>query len=212
MVEGGGFEAAQGDAANKNTNTEDAKLPHTTDPVVALAAKAGLGVVAGQDAIFSAGETLTLASGQDTQWGVGGAARIHTGQAIGLLAGAVKPGTQAAGKGLTLIAGQGDIDVQAQAGTLQVAAKNDLSIQSQSAHIDWAAAKKIVLRTAGGASITLAGGNITVECPGKILVRAGKKSFTGPVTHSHVMPVLPRHVCEACLLKSRQSGSRLALA
>jgi type VI secretion system secreted protein VgrG len=32
----------------------------------------------------------------------------------------------------------------------------------------------------GGASVTIEGGNITVECPGKILVQASKKSFSGP--------------------------------
>jgi hypothetical protein len=65
----------------------------------------------------------------------------YAGQAIGVLAGAIQPGTQAAGTGLTLIAGQGDIELQAQADTMQVAAKG-VTIQSANAHIDWAAAKQ----------------------------------------------------------------------
>ncbi|WP_394778285.1 DUF2345 domain-containing protein, partial [Undibacterium sp.] len=48
------------------------------------------------------------------------------------------------------------------------------------------------LSTAGGANITIEGGNITVQCPGKIMIQAGKKSFTGPSTIGTQMPVLPR--------------------
>jgi uncharacterized protein (DUF2345 family) len=141
----------------------------------------------------------------------GGAQRIHTGQAIGVLAGAVSAGGEAAGKGITLIAGQGDIEFQAQADKMQIAAKNDVTIQSASAHIDWAAAKKVVLATAGGANITIEGGNITVMCPGKITVRAGTKSFVGPERASYTMPGLPQHVCLECLLKARAAGAAFAI-
>jgi type VI secretion system secreted protein VgrG len=116
-----------------------------------------------------------------------------------MLAGAVGAGGpgdaaqgSAVGKGFTMIAGKGDIDVQAQADTLQIAAKQDVHIQSKSEHIDWAAAKRIVLQTAGGASITIEGGNIIVECPGKIMVEAGKKSLVGPEKVSYQLPVMPK--------------------
>jgi type VI secretion system secreted protein VgrG len=49
-----------------------------------------------------------------------------------------------------------------------------------------------VLKTAGGASVTIEGGNITFECPGKILVKAGKKSFVGPGTYSMDMNAWPK--------------------
>ena len=75
---------------------------------------------------------------------------------------------------------------------MQVAAKGDVQIQSKSSHIDWAAAKKITLATAGGASIVIEGGNITVMCSGKITVRAGTKSFVGAETTSQGMPEMPR--------------------
>jgi type VI secretion system secreted protein VgrG len=66
-----------------------------------------------------------------------------------------------------------------------------VKVQSQSAHIDWAAAKSVTLATAGGASITIAGGNITVQCPGTITVRASNKSFTGPMRELFALPKLP---------------------
>ena len=73
-----------------------------------------------------------------------------------------------------------------------LAAQKQLAIQSQSASVNWAAAKKITLATAGGASITLEGGNITFECPGAITVKAASKSFEGGASVSPVMPRLPR--------------------
>jgi type VI secretion system secreted protein VgrG len=191
MVASTGTEQAQSDAAAKHTGTGKDKLPHSTDPIIAIAAKAGLGMVAGQDIQLSAGETVTMASGQDTHIGSGGASRIHTGQAIGMLAGAIQAGNEAAGKGLTLIAGKGDIEVQAQADTMQIAAKKDLTIQSANAHIDWASPKKIVMATAAGANITIEGGNITVMCPGKITIKAGKKSFIGPERVNYAAPTFP---------------------
>ena len=207
MVSQDSVDAATGDAGRKNTATGQDKLPHSTDPVVALSAKAGWLVSAGQDIQMAAGETITLAAGQDMSWAVGGASRIHTGQAIGVLAGATGAGDKAAGKGITLIAGKGDIELQAQADKLQIAAKQDVTVQSASAHIDWAAAKRIVLATAGGANITIEGGNITVMCPGTMTVKASVKSFVGAERASYAMPIMPRNVCVECLAKRAMQRS-----
>ena len=189
---GGGFEQALSDAAGRNTAPKDGQVPHTTDPLVTMVAKAGIAMVAGQDIQVAAGEGITLASGGDTHIATGGAARLHTGQAIGMLAGAIEPGTQAVGTGLTMIASQGDVNLQAHSGPMQVAAKGLVEVMSRSAHIDWAAAKRIVIATAGGASVTIEGGNITVACPGTLTIKAGKKSFVGPESVSYARPSLPR--------------------
>ena len=71
-------------------------------------------------------------------------------------------------------------------------ARDEINVISANAHIDWAAAKSITLSTAGGANITIAGGNITVQCPGKIIVNAGMKKFSSPSSVGTDMPVLPR--------------------
>ena len=207
MVAGKQFDAAQTDASSKTTATSPDKLPHATDAVINVSARAGLAIVSGQDTAFVSEENVQLASGQDTDIAVGGALRLHAGQAIGILGGAIKAGDKALGTGLTMIAGKGDIDVQAQASTLQVAALNDLKIQSQSANIDWAAAKKITLATAGGASIVIEGGNVTVMCPGTITVKAGTKSFVGPQKQLYGLPLMPSSVCVECMLKAAKSGS-----
>jgi len=115
MVQGASFDEAKGDAANKNTATEPGKVPASADPVIAIEARAGWATTAGQDVHLSAADNITLASGQDSHWASGGAFRLHTGQSIGVLAGAVQPGSEAAGAsgsapagtGITLIAAQG---------------------------------------------------------------------------------------------------------
>lgn len=211
MVQAASFDQAKGDAASKTTDTASTNVPASADPIIAIEAKAGWAQTAGQDVQVSAAENITLASGQDSHWASGGAYRLHTGQSIGMLAGAVQAGTEAAGKGITLIAAQGDTQIQAQSDSLQIAAKQQLSIQSETANIDWAAAKKITLATAGGASIVIEGGNITVMCPGTIMVQASSKSFSGPAGVNYSLPLLPKQVCVACLLKARAAGSSFAV-
>jgi type VI secretion system VgrG family protein len=191
--------AVAGTVALDGASSSDDKLPHVAAPMIAIAAKAGLGVTATGAVQLSNGETVSLMSGQDTQFVTGGALRQHTGQAIGMLAGAVKAGE--GGVGLQLIAAQDAVDVQAQAGTLDVQARDDVHVVSANAHVDWAAAKRISLSTADGANITIEGGNITVQCPGKIAVFAGKKSFTGPQNLSYPLPIMPSEALDRVLVK-----------
>jgi uncharacterized protein (DUF2345 family) len=209
MVDARSESQAAADAAQRHA-TGDQRAPHTGEPVLAVSARAGLAVVAGQDVHLAAGEGITLSSGEDTQWAVGGAARVHAGQAIGVLGGAVKPGDQAAGTGLTMIAAQGDVQMQAQSGRMQIAAKDQVVVQSANAHIDWAAAKNITLATAGGASVVIEGGNITVQCSGTITVKAGMKQFSGPQKALYPLEPMPQAVCAPCLLSAARCVSPFA--
>ncbi|RYF03446.1 MAG: type VI secretion system tip protein VgrG [Oxalobacteraceae bacterium] len=190
MVSAGGIDAAHASAAAKDTAPGEDKLPHLSAPVAAISAKAGLGVTAAQAVQLSNGETVSLMSGEDTQFVTGGRLRVHSGQAIGMLGGVVKPGT--GGLGLQFIAAKDAVDVQAQADGLNVRARDNVDIASANAHVDWAAAKRISLSTADGANITIEGGNITVQCPGKITIHAAKKSFEGPVHGAYALPLLPQ--------------------
>jgi uncharacterized protein (DUF2345 family) len=134
--------------------------------------------------------------------------RLHSGQAIGMLAGAVAPG---AGQiGLQLIAAKDPITLEAQSDAINIQARDDVNIKSALAHIDWAAAKSITLCTEDGASIVIEGGNITNQCPGKILIQAGKKSFLGPDRLEYKLPQMPRSLCVECLLKATKAVSPLA--
>jgi type VI secretion system secreted protein VgrG len=181
------------------------ELPHVGAPLIGIAAQAGLGVLAGQDVQLSTGEIVTIASGADSQSIAGGQMRIHSGQAIGVLSAAVKAGE--GNVGLQLIAGKGAVEYQAQADELKLRSRDEINLISANGHIDWAAAKSISLSTASGANITITGGNITVECPGKIMIQAGMKKLNTPDSLSYAMPLMPKSVCVECLLKARSSGS-----
>ena len=63
---------------------------------------------------------------------------------------------------------------------------------------------------AGGARVVIAGGNITVECPGTLTVKAGKKAFSGPGGMGYGMPQLPRTVCVSCMLAAAKNAAPFA--
>jgi type VI secretion system secreted protein VgrG len=205
MLSRDSIDAAKAEAPGKPVSPSDDKLPHNSDAIIGITARAGLGVVAGQNLQMAIGETSTLMSGQDTHYAIGGQMRVQNGQSLGMLGGAVKAGDK--NIGLHLIAAKDSVDLQAQADVLNVQGRDQVDIISANAHIDWAAARSIHLSTAGGANITISGGNITVQCPGKITIHAGKKSFSGPVNQSYPLPVMPQTVCVECLLKARATGA-----
>jgi uncharacterized protein (DUF2345 family) len=203
------LDEAYSDAAAKQTAPTATKLPHSGEATLSLAAQGGLAMVAGQSLQFSNNETLTWMSGQDSQAITGGQLRIHSGQAIGFLGGAVGAGED--GKGLTLIAAQDPVRYEAQSDEIKIQAKGLINVQSANSHIDFAAAKKISLSTAAGANITIEGGNITIQCPGKLTVHASAKKFDGPGQMGYALPTLPKAICVECLKKARAAGAPFAL-
>ncbi|TCS36678.1 uncharacterized protein (DUF2345 family), partial [Paucimonas lemoignei] len=162
------------------------KVPHSTAPLVSVAVQAGLGMTAADGLHVAAGETAHFATGRDMHVAVDESLSVHSGQAIGMLAGAVGAGD--GNTGIKLYAGQGDVDVQAQSDQITLAAKELMRLIAANGHVDFAAAKSIELCTEGGASLKIEGGNITFACPGKISIKAASKSFTGPTSLSRDMP------------------------
>jgi type VI secretion system secreted protein VgrG len=168
-------------------------LPATSAPIIAVTGKAGIGMTAAQDVQWSVGQVANVMTGQGTQLITGGQFRAHSGQAIGFLSGVVEGGSNAAqSNGLQLIAALGKIQIEAHSDDIKVQAKQDINIMSSHAHIDWAAAKSISLSTEGGANLTIKEGNITVQCPGKILLQAGQKSFLSAERLDYKLPVMPK--------------------
>jgi len=178
-------------------------------PMVAIAAKNGVGVDAGQSLQITSDETVSMIAGQDMQSISGGHICIHSGQVIGVLGGTVE--ADAVSAGLQLVAAQDAIDIQGQADELKIQARDEVSLISTNAHIDWAAAKSINLSIAGGASIVIDGGNINVLCPGKIVIQAGKKSLSGASKLDYPLPTLPASICIECLIRARRTGSPFVL-
>ncbi len=191
--------AGQVSAQDGSEDGQGAKVPHSSAPLVTVAAQAGLGMTASDGMHVAAGEVAHFASGRDMQMAVGEALSVHSGQAIGMLAGAV--GASDGNCGIKLYAGQGDVELQAQSDAMTFAAKELVKLVSANSHIDFAAAKSITLAVEGGASLTIEGGNITFACPGTISIKASSKSFTGPADQGYALPIMPRTVCLECLAK-----------
>lgn len=178
-------------------------IPHSGDALLTLSARDSIAKIAGQSLQWTAGETLTLGSGYDTHMATGGSLRMHSGQAIGYLAGAQK----AEGIGLAMIASAGPVDVQAQRGDINLSAQDELKIISIDAEAEMAAGTTLHLAVDGGASLTMEGGNITFACPGTIKVYASKKSFTGPTQQFFAFPQFPRSSCKSCILDAMRQGT-----
>ncbi len=185
-VAGDSLDGARSDASAKHTQAAEGKVPHLTDPIVFMAARAGLAQVAGQHMQYTAGETVHWSAGKDQNLAVMGALRVHTGQGLGIVAGLQQGG---ADSGLDLISATGDVHVQAQHDILRVQAQKDITIGSATTNVECAAPKRIRIATAAGASIVLEGGNITVTAPGRIDVKTGNKQFAGPDQMSYALPV-----------------------
>ncbi|SKA07867.1 type VI secretion system Vgr family protein [Novilysobacter spongiicola] len=190
-VDGTRYDAAIAQAPDGATRAGDGRVPHTRDAILGLSAPAGIALVAGQALHWSAGETLTVMSGADSNLAVAGDLRLHAGQAIGWLAGAVESASSATGHNLALVTAEGELALQAQNGDANLKARDGLKVVSANAEVELAAGKTVHLATAGGASITIEGGNMTVACPGEIRVQAGKKSFVGPAQLSREMNSWP---------------------
>jgi uncharacterized protein involved in type VI secretion and phage assembly len=208
MVDAHSLEQALTDAANQVTATGPNKVPHSAAPVVTVIGKAGIANIASQDQHWAAGETVSVQAGQDINLAAGEQLKLHTGQAIGVLAGAIKAGAGSAGTGITLVAAEGPINVQAQADTLQVAAKDDVVIISVNDLVELAAGRSIELCVTGGASLTLQESGIITKAQ-TITIEAGTKSFIGPATMSYPLPAMPRSVCVDCLAQRAQSRAAL---
>ena len=203
-VPGTSWDDAAGAASERSPAAGTDRVPHTGDALVGLAAPAGIGLIAGQSLHWSAGETITLASGGASHLAIAGDLRIHTGQAIGLLAAAVEGQTET--NTLSVVSGEGELDLQAQNAQIRIRSRDQLRIVSANAQVDLAAGKTVHLATAGGATLTIEGGNITIACPGSIKVHAAKKSFVGPTSLEREL-VQFQPVCIDCILKAAMAGT-----
>lgn len=167
------------------TPADDHAIPHLGAAIVAISAQAQLGVVAGQSLQQAAGETIITSSGGDVDHAIGGSLRIHSGQALSVLA-SIQTGGDS--PGLSAIAAQGPFRVEAQHGAMNIDARQDLKLVSVTSTFEAAAKTAITLMTKAGATIRIDGGDISVCCPGQLVVHAAKHEFAGPASGKAKLP------------------------
>lgn len=210
VVAGENHADAVSEVPERSSAAGEGRVPHTGDALLGLTAPAGIGLVAGTSLHWSVGETLTVASGQAGNAAIAGDLRIHAGQAIGWLAGA-GDGNVTCKHALALVAGEGELDLQAQQGDIALQSKDPLAVISANAEVELAAGKTVHLATSGGAGITIEGGNIRIVCPGTITVHAGKKSFVGPAQLSREMNAWPEtKFDQKYVVRHRATGEPMA--
>ncbi|AWH52941.1 type VI secretion system tip protein VgrG [Stenotrophomonas sp. ESTM1D_MKCIP4_1] len=168
------------------------EVPHTDSPTLGLCGHAGVAMVAGQALHWHSAQHVALGSGQNSDVSVAGQARLHARQAVGMLA-AGSP-TAVGDAALSVVAGQAELDIQAQSAAINLQSRAPLRTVSAHASVQLAAARTLHIATAGGASITLEGGNLVVNCPGTLTVHAGQTFFEGPAQLTQPLPDMPTSV------------------
>lgn len=164
-------------------------VPQLSDPLLLLASRGGV-IATSRDSLSVAHESYSGLSGGHQSYAAGQQQRWDAGQALSVIGGTVD-GPLHQGLGLSAIAGEGELLVQAQDSTLTLAAKGALTAESAQADTTLAAPKRIVIQTAGGASLTLDGGFVA-QCPGEIKIHAVARSYTGPVSQHALLTTFVR--------------------
>ncbi|WAH53096.1 type VI secretion system tip protein VgrG [Pseudescherichia vulneris] len=151
------------------------KLDRLQQAVLLCTAPQGVALASGEDMLLSAQENLTLVAGKQLDIGAQKDFTLAAGKQIGLWS----------QQGAKWIASQGDIDIQAQGGTITTWSTQDTHITS---------GKKLVITAqdeltlvCGGGYIKIKGGNVETGGPGKLLVKNQGISKQGTASMQGVM-------------------------
>ncbi len=204
--EGGGDSTAGDEASIGGENSQPATIGGGQGSVTAwsrpdlvLASPAGIIQASPRSGVTSAGNTTSLVAGQDINqlsaqnWALAAKDGIVL-YTYGKASNGQKPNQET---GVQLHAASGNVSSQSQSGATQVAADKAVNISSTAAGINASSPTKILL-TAGGAGITISGGNITLAAPGNITFKAGMKNFTGGSSASVSVTLKKAGVLKGC--------------
>ncbi|WP_312268008.1 type VI secretion system tip protein VgrG [Pseudescherichia sp.] len=151
------------------------KLDRLQQAVLLGTAPQGVALASGEDMLLSAQENLTLVAGKQLDIGTQKDFTLAAGKQIGLWS----------QQGAKWFASQGDIDIQAQGGTITTWSTQDTHITS---------GKKLVITAqdeltlvCGGGYIKIRGGNVETGGPGKLLVKNQGISKQGAASMQGVM-------------------------
>jgi type VI secretion system VgrG family protein len=165
--------------------------------------------VAGTHALMTAVADLNLTSQGKTQFTAGKGIALYT-------QGDNEQGRAVTETGIALHAATGKVSLQAQTDLARIAAKRSVLLASTQANA-LLQGKSHLLLTAQGAVVKLQGGNIELNAPGQVMLKAGMHKWEGPRTANAltaVMPKLPamdKPVCVECMRRAAQRHEALAL-
>lgn len=182
-------------------------------PELLISAPGGVASATPAHHVLSAGQTASLAAGQDINL----QSQRHTAVAVkaglslftyGKAQNSSKPNTET---GLQLHAASGSVSVQAQANTLSLTTDKRIAVSSVSNAITMGSPKHVLL-TAGGASLRITSGAITLTTTGPASFKAAMKELAGAGSASASLSMAkPSQLFdEQFVVKDEVSGEALA--
>ena len=153
---------------------------------------AGIAAVTPADAVFAVAGHVNLSSAQDFNNAAQGNLHHLVKEGIRLFtygksSNANKPNQET---GIRLHAASGKVSSQSHSGKTELIADQQVKLASMNQDVTIASAAH-VLMTAQGASIRIAGGNISLHAPGSVMFKGSAAEWTGPQSSSPTYPVLP---------------------
>jgi type VI secretion system secreted protein VgrG len=149
-------------------------------PDLLISAPGGVGMATPAHSVMSAGATASLGAGQDINL----QSQRHTAVAVkagvslftyGKAQNSSKPNAET---GIQLHAASGNVSLQAQANTLNLTADKAIAVSSVTDAITMGSPKHVLL-TAGGSSLRITSGNITLTTSGPAQFKAAMKELSG---------------------------------
>ena len=190
----GGQDALQhfGEASReKYTGDGQQQANRFKDPILLMAAPAGIGATTPGSTHLHSGEHVTLSAGSEINMTTGKSLVASIKEKISLFA---------YNAGIKLFAAKGKVEIQAQSDDLDLIAEKVLRIISTTDRIEIWAKKEIVLG-ADGSAIVINGAGITDMTRGHRISHNSEFSLPGPKVMPYALPTLAKPVCLECLKK-----------
>jgi len=174
-----------------------------------ISAPGGIGAATPAHSVMSAGATASLGAGQDINF----ESQRHTAVAVkagvslftyGKAQNTSKPNAET---GIQLHAASGNVSVQAQANTLSLTADKAVAVASVTDAITMGAPKHVLL-TAGGSSLRITTGSITLTTSGPASFKAAMKELAGAGSASTSLSLPKAGDFKGCAQQLQQAMSQ----
>ena len=172
--------------------TQDQDATAYSEPLLQLSGAAGVAVATPESAIYSAGNTSSIAAGNAINLAAQGNSHHLVKDGIsfftyGKVSNASQPNQET---GIALHSASGKVSSQSQSGQTRLTANQGITVASVTGAIN-VSAQQHVLLTAGGAGLRIEGGNITIQGPGTMAFKGSAVELTGPRSVSPSLPEFP---------------------
>jgi type VI secretion system secreted protein VgrG len=176
----------------RNTNTDKDSQSGAGEqpgqqPLLILSGQNGIALTTPQSATLASGSNLDHIAQRDLHQSTGKRWIHNVGESISIFVAGAQNKIQDT---LKLLAGQGDIQVQAQSGEIEITADKNIRLHALKQKQTWSAQKNILV-TCGGAYLKLEGGGVQLHCPGTLTFKGSQHNVPGPAGMNPVMPVMP---------------------